>query len=141
VQGNVLATTTATVAFAYRPSASVKCTEGRWYNSKDKTCYNGLPQSVTLSFAGSPVTLPEQVIWSVQYNTTHFGPAPIGESAACFTESGGCGYDSLNIGTYSFPTAPFVGTDLNEDEIYVQSTYLESTGWTGFRPLGAISAK
>jgi len=135
--GAALATRTSTVAIAYRPSASTKCTDGRWYNTKDKTCYNGLPQTVTMSFSGQ--TLPAQVIWTVQYNTTHYGPAPIGETAACFTESGGCGYDSLNLGVFTFANSPFAGTDLDADKIF-RNGAMES-GWTGYRPLGALVTK
>jgi hypothetical protein len=56
---------------------------------------------------------------------------------------GGCGYDSLNIGVNSFPNAPFSGTDTNADQFFVNhqsdlAGALES-GWTGYRPLGAIS--
>ena len=39
--------------------------------------------------------------------------------------------------------APFVGTDLDEDQVFVDSTYLGDgdSGWTGYRPLGAITTK
>jgi hypothetical protein len=143
--GAVLATLTQTVAIAYRPSASAICVDtngdpdGRWYNKADKLCYNGLPQTVKMTLSSS-APLPDQVIWSVKYDTTHYGYSPIGEAAPCFTSGGGCGYDSLNIGMYSFQNAPFVGTDLDEDQIFVVSTYLTDTGWTGYRPLGAITA-
>ena len=33
--------------------------------------------------------------------------------------------DSLNVGVKSFPGAPFAGTDLDEDQIFVDSTYLD----------------
>lgn len=137
VPGAVLAQQTQTFAVAYRPSASPLCTSGKWYNSKDKTCYNGFPQIVQMNFTG--VTLPSQVIWSVSYNTTHYGSAPVGESAACFTSSGGCGYDSLNVGAESAPKAPFAGVDLNEDLAFVNGV-MES-GWTGYRPMGALVTK
>jgi hypothetical protein len=37
------------------------------------------------------------VVFRIAYNTTHFGYAPIGESASCYGTSGGCGFDSLNV--------------------------------------------
>jgi len=138
--GDVLAHKTETFAVKYRPSASSKCTgsdAGKWFNTEDRTCYNGAPQRVTTKFDGA-VTLPTTVMWSVAYNTTHSGNAPVGESAACYTSAGGCGYDSLNVGDLSFPNAPFVGTDLDEDKVLVDGV-MES-GWTGFRPLGTIVA-
>ena len=91
---------------------------------------------MTLSFADK-VALPANVIWTVEYNTSHYGPAPIGQNTACYGTSGGCGYDSLNIGLNSFPGAPFSGTDVNEDQVFINGTF--DSGWTGLRPLGAIA--
>jgi hypothetical protein len=136
--GTLLARQTQIVSIPYRPSASpTQCTGGRWYNSKDRTCYNGFPLTVTMAFSDG-TSLPSQVIWSVAFNTTTGGYTPVGP-AACNLSSGGCGYDSLNVGTYSFPTAPFVGTDINEDQVFWNG--VEQSGWTGYRPLGGIAAK
>jgi hypothetical protein len=135
--GPVLAQQTQTVNVLYRPSASDICGDGRWYNKGEKSCYNGLPQTIKMAFSGG--TLTSQVIWSVAYNTTHAGSAPIGEAAPCFTDDGGCGYDSLNVGTNSFATAPYAGTDINEDEAF-RNGVMES-GWTTWRPLGAIATR
>jgi hypothetical protein len=91
-----------------------------------------------VSFNGA-VTLPEQVIWSVSYNTTHAGPNPFGESAPCYAEDGGCGHDSLNVGAWSAPNAPFSGTDIDSDKAFVNGAL--ASGWTGNRPLGALVTK
>lgn len=139
-RGSLLATATETVQIAYRPSASPECVgtdAGKWYNSKDRTCYYGFPQVVELSMPS--VDLPDTVIWTVSYNTTHHGPAPVGESAPCYTSDGGCGYDSLNVGAKSFANAPFSGTDVDEDKVF-RNGAMES-GWTGFRPLATIVTK
>ncbi len=93
--GSVVASSTETFAIPFRPSASPKCTGGRWYDNALKACFNGLATNVTFAFSGQK--LPDAVTYGIAYNTTHYGYAPIGESAACFTSSGGCGYDSLNI--------------------------------------------
>jgi len=45
-------------------------------STKDHTCYNGFAQTVTITMPA--VTLPNQVIWSVAYNTSHSGYYPIG---------------------------------------------------------------
>jgi hypothetical protein len=143
--GAKLAEQNKTVAFDYRPSASSNCTginEGKWFNAADSTCNNGKIQTVKMDFAAG-VTLPEHVIWTVKYNTTHYGPAPIGEAAACFKASG-CGYDSLNIGVESFPNAPFTGTDLDENQVFVNGTMQTGPAndpWTGYRPLASIVTK
>lgn len=137
-KGSAIATRTQTVAVAYRPSASPMCTGGRWYNEKDATCYNGLPQTVKIDMSGLNASLSTNVMWAVSYNSSHYGPAPLGE-AACYTESGGCGYDSLNVGLFSFPNAPFAGTDVNADELLWDGAI--QLDWTGYRPLGAIVTK
>jgi hypothetical protein len=41
--------------------------------------------------------LPNSVVYGVVYNTTTYGPNPIGTSATCFSTAAGCPYDSLNI--------------------------------------------
>ena len=92
-----IAFATQTFAVPYRPSASVKCTgpdAGKWYQSSSKTCFNGLADNVTFSFAG--VTLPDTVVYGIVYNTSHYGLAPQGEATACYATAG-CPYDSLNI--------------------------------------------
>lgn len=123
---NRLATKTQTVAVAYRPSASTQCVgadAGKWYNSKDKTCYNGFPQTITMVM--DPTTLTDNVTWSVKYPTYNTNGAVSGPA------------DSLNVGAFSFPNAPYSGTDLNADEVFRNGAM--KTGWTGNRPLGAIT--
>lgn len=143
--GAVLATRTKTVAVQYRPSASPECTladAGKWYDSKDGTCYNGFAQTIKMHL--DDVTLPAQVIWSVKFNTTSYGEVPNGTDAPCFRSSGGCGYDSLNLGVWSFPGAPFSGTDINENQVFrngVMETGPAIDPWTGYRPLGTIVTK
>jgi hypothetical protein len=139
IAGALLATQTATVAVPYRPSASPSCVgddAGKWFNTSDKTCYNGFPQAVTMKFAGE--ALPSQVIWTVQYNTSTAGPTPVGP-AACITSAGGCGYDSLNVGSWSAPNAPYAGVDIAEDLAFRNGAM--EPGWTGFRPMGTIVVK
>jgi hypothetical protein len=108
--GVLLASATQTFNVSYRPSASAKCGDGRWYSSADKTCFNGLAQNVTFTNFTGNTTLPDTVVYGVTYNTTHYGSNPIGEGAACFTGPGGCFYDSLNVAVT--PNAPSIGTDL-----------------------------
>jgi hypothetical protein len=84
---------------------------------------------------------------TVAYNSTHYGPAPIGESASCFTSSGGCFYDSLNISTDG--PGGTVGSLLDPNGIYANyslsglgcaqnavpgSLALDTGCWAGFHP-------
>jgi hypothetical protein len=122
--GNVLASSTQTFAVPYRPSASPRCTgddAGKWYSSALKTCFNGYATDVTFNFSGN-VTLPSTVTYAVSYNSTHFGPNPVGEGAACYGTSGGCPYDSLNVALND--TYPSVGTPgYDADETVFGSPY------------------
>lgn len=140
-----IARVTRTVTFPYRPSADPTNCPGnpaQWYNPARGACANSIGKVVTFRFGGQ--TLPDQVVWTVAFNTTHSGYHPIGESATCFHESGGCPYDSLNVGATSFTGAPYAGIDLDEDIAYLSigspaGPLGPSSGWTGFRPLGAIT--
>ena len=135
----VLAQRVVAVTVPYRPSASAQCADGKWYNSKDRTCYNGFPQLVTVDMSQlGAAALPDQVVWSVQYNTTTSGYAPIG-NVACVSEPGGCGYDALNVGAFSYPGAPFAGIDVDVDVAFVDGAL--QSGWAGNRPLGAIATR
>lgn len=115
---SVVAQSTQTFAIPYRPSASEKCTDGRYWDNAVKDCFNGDAVSVTFPFAGE--TLPDGVVWKVEYNTSHYGPNPVGDSAACYTSSGGCGYDSLNI---ALAPETLIGTNPTPDAVYLNSPY------------------
>jgi len=143
--GSLVATSTQTFAIPYRPSANPACTGGRWSPDGGATCFNGYATPIAFTLTG--VTLPSPVIVSVAYNTSHYGYAPYGESTACYTSAGGCGYDSLNVGTNAAPT---VGSDPQPDDAYLNDVYgyeycdggvggagtfrLDAGCWTGFQP-------
>lgn len=99
--GALLVTQTKTFAIPYRPSTSPACASsgspGGWTADGGVTCTNGMVTPIT--FDPLAITLPTDLVITVAYNTTHYGYAPIGEGAPCFTGSGGCGYDSLNVGS------------------------------------------
>ncbi|MFJ3335559.1 hypothetical protein [Streptomyces sp. NPDC086766] len=139
-----LATLTRTVTFPYRPSsdpANCPRNPSQWYNPAGNRCQNSIGTVVTFDFSGQ--TLPDQVVWTVAFNTSHSGYDPIG-TAACSTEPGGCPYDSLNVGATSFPNAPYAGTDVDPDIAYLSTPPITGTlrpdsGFADFRPLGAIT--
>jgi len=97
--GNLLATQTKTFNVPYRPSSDhVRCPDGeRFYSQVDAACVHGLANVIVFDFTGPRPNLPPQTIVSLVYNTSHYGPHPIGQTAPCYTSSGGCGYDSLNV--------------------------------------------
>jgi hypothetical protein len=162
--GPSIATSTVNPDIPYRPSAdNTNCTgddAGKWFDHIAAACRYSYPDVITFNtwtfpHGSTSFTNGEKVIWTVQFNTTHAGYVPIGESTACFSSAVGCGYDSLNVGTKTFTnaatgftTAPYAGTDVDEDlafRSYDSPGYsgpvvplAAETGWTGFRPLGKI---
>ena len=100
--------------------------------------------------------MPDTTVYGIAYNTSHYGPNPIGPSAACYTSSGGCPYDSLNIGLAPRVT---VGSKPFPNTVYQNTVYasnycdngLDGVGvfrldsassacWTGYIPAVQFSA-
>ncbi|MEO6122974.1 MAG: fibronectin type III domain-containing protein, partial [Ilumatobacteraceae bacterium] len=144
--GDELASVTQTVSVPFRPSASAACGDGRW-QAADLVCRNGFGFTVDFDFIGTDTVLPEQVIWTIQYNTTNRGYNPVG--GPC---TNNCAYDSLNVGADSRGNAgAFVGVDIDPDAIFwnssfdfycdsmsVLNTLREDCDWTGNRPMATI---
>ena len=121
-RGAKIVTVTKTFSIKYRPSASALCTGanlGKWYQNSSKTCYNGLAQNITFNMQN--VTVPNSAIFGITYNTSHYGYAPIGQTASCYTSSGGCGYDSLNIALSEDPTNVTVGSNTYSGKLWQNS--------------------
>jgi hypothetical protein len=96
--GALIASSTQTFSIPFRPSSdNVNCVGGAWRQTSTGLCFNGLATNVTFDLSSLNVVLPDAVVFGVVYNTTHYGPAPIGQGAPCFSASGGCGYDALNV--------------------------------------------
>lgn len=133
-----LASVTTIQTIPYRPSAAETtgpcsgtdpngyAAGSRWFNPAGNggagACQYSIGKLLTFTFpAGIP--LPNDVIWTVAYNTSHSGYAPIasplGSGDACETSAGGCGYDSLNVGTKSYTGAPYAGTDDSEGVVFL----------------------
>ena len=99
-----LGTLTKTFDIPYRPSATpAQCTSApsKWYDQEDNKCYNGLAVPIKFELWNLGIEIPanQRVIVTVVWNSTSFGPEPIGTSAACYSTKAGCPYDSLNVGT------------------------------------------
>ncbi|MEP7158946.1 MAG: hypothetical protein ABI797_05930 [Chloroflexota bacterium] len=153
--GALAATKTQTFAIPYRPSADPDCTGGRWEESP-AVCYNGFATPITFDLASLNVTLPNNAIVSVAYNTSHYGYAPIGDSTACYTSSGGCGYDSLNVGVVDPALTQTSGTNPAPTDAYFNTSYapyycdlgaggvgvfrLDAGCWAGFKPALKVTA-
>lgn len=147
-----LAQVTETKNIPYRPSAnSTSCADPhQWFNAVTGLCENGFSSVQSFDFSGKNISISsgDKVIWTVAFNTSHYGYSPIGTATSCYTASGGCFYDSLNVGAKSHVNAPYSGVDLDSDVVYLSTTPASPpsspgplapvTGWTGYRPLGEI---
>ena len=126
--GALLGTITRTFAIPYRPSAdNIRCTgtnAGKWFSASDHTCYNGKATNITFNLKSLHLTLPNQIIFGVAYNTTHYGYSPR-VLAPCNTSPGGCGYDSLNVGIEDIAVSLSVGTNPAPNDAY-QYTLFDS---------------
>jgi hypothetical protein len=151
--GSLIKSDTETFSMPYRPTADdgTNCngaTAGEWWNGT--SCYKG--KAFTISFNLNGVTLPDNVIMSVAYNTSDYGAHPYGDTTACHATPQGCPYDSLNVGTNP---APSVGTPLpTANDAYWNTSYgpfycdggpggtfrLDSDCWTGYLPAFEIEA-
>ena len=153
--GSLVATKTQTFSIPYRPSENdFFCTlanDGKWWDGT--ACRNGLATPVTFTFPALPA-VPTNLIWTVAYDTTHHGYAPIGELAPCYTEPGGCGYDALNVGADSTAASLIAGVDVDADSLVWNTTFAPNytdggvggvgvnrfdTNWTGYRPTARIN--
>ena len=118
--GAPLATVTQSVNIPFRPSADPACTgpdAGKWLDGE--VCRNGFAFPVTLSFPGN-IVLPNAVVWTVAYNTSDYGNAPLGPTCVTGTN---CAYNALNVGAYSRDSSTaFAGVDLNDDSVFISST-------------------
>jgi hypothetical protein len=157
--GALLATKTQTVTIPYRPSADlINCTgsnAGKWYEASTGTCFNGKAANVTIDLSSPTVTLPNNVIVSVAYNTSHYGYAPIGQSPACYSTAAGCPYDSLNVAGTDLSTLT-VGSNPYPDDAYFNTQFgpfycdggtgpvgvfrLDAGCWTDFKPSIRVNA-
>jgi hypothetical protein len=162
--GALLATTTQTQTIPYRPSATPTCPANSgpapvgaaWFNPlapRGGACQNSIGKVLTFSFPAG-ITLPDQVIWTVAFNTSDYGSVPQ-RPQPCNSTSVGCPYDSLNVGDKTYPNAPYAGTDIDPNGVFLNSTSasaycdngaagtgflrLDTPCWTGFRPLGEIT--
>jgi hypothetical protein len=127
--GALLYTTTQTFQIPFRPSSDAPhCGPAgspggdgeQWYSAADNTCYHGFATIIGFELTG--LTVPDQVIVGLQYNTSDFGPVPQRPkpcNAQPAPDNDNCPYDSLNI---SVEGHALTGSNLVSTGIYVNWT-------------------
>lgn len=104
--GSVITTATQTKRVLWRPAADPTCANPTQWRASDSLCYNGYAFNLTFDLSSLGVTLPNDVIVGIAYNTQSYGAAPIGVDGP---------YNSLNVSAVGNVTA---GTDDNSDYVY-----------------------
>jgi uncharacterized protein YjdB len=156
--GSLLATVTQTQTIPFRPSADPTCPDPTKFRNSLNTISPGGCQSnirAVLTFTGFTLstgvtTLPNDVIWTVAFNTSNYGLMPM----PCGNSNPGCGYDSLNVGAQSFTGAPYAGTNTDPNGAFLNSLSpgaycpnttggtgvlrLDTGCWGPYTPLGEV---
>ncbi len=140
--GSVIGTVTQTKRVPWRPVADPTCaTPTAWRSPVDNLCYNGYAFNMSFDMSSLGVTLPNDVIVGIAYNTQTWGAAPMGVDGP---------YNSLNVSLTGNVTS---GTDDNADFVYWNTStagnytdggtagvgvFREDSGWATPSPFGSI---
>lgn len=116
--GALLASKTQQFFIPFRPSANpAQCNGGpQWYSAADGKCYNGYAFTIEFDFAALNVTLPNEIIFGVAYNTYTHGANPIGVNGP---------YSSLNVAVND-QAMPTIGADVEPEAMFQDSTWAEA---------------
>lgn len=147
--GALLGTKTQSFLIPWRPAADPTCPGGTAWKAGNGNCYNGYAFTITFDLRSLVLTLPDQVIVGVAYNTNTWGYQPIGSPGP---------YESLNVGTANVGgvgVPPSVGTDVEPDATFWNTmtaawyadngaggvgVFRRDTNWTNYAPAFQLSA-
>ena len=124
LRSSLIASHTQIFDIPWRPEGDASCGStgyGLRWRAPDGNCYNGMAFNITFDLSSLGVTLPDDVILAIAFNTQHYGAFPIGVSGP---------YNSLNLGLQGSIKA---GTDDNTDNIFLDSKWSGAYGsnWNG----------
>ncbi|MCC7127999.1 MAG: hypothetical protein IT192_04185 [Microbacteriaceae bacterium] len=118
IPGTLIKSVTKNAAIPFRPSADpTNCGGGSsaWFDGT--SCFNGFAFTLTWDLSSFNLTLPDDVIVSVAYNTRNYGASPEGGAEGP--------YDSLNVALST--VAPTVGTE-DATRVFWNTTFAGSGG-------------
>jgi hypothetical protein len=137
--GAVLATLSHAFLIPWRPEPHPASTSPlRPWRAANGKYYTGLAFNLTFDLGALGLTLPDEVIFGVSFNTQHQGDSPIGAPGP---------YDRLGVVVASTPPAP--GIDVDADAVFWRTTdaaayadggtagvniFRSDTGWTPYKP-------
>ncbi len=144
--GALLGTVTQTFLIPWRPEADLTCAGGTAWRAADNACYNGFAFSIEFDLRSLNLTLPNEVIFGIAYNTNTWGANPIGLNGP---------YESLNVGLVSAPPSPSVGVNVEADALFWNTmtpanysdggaggigTFRRDDNWTPYSPAVRLNA-
>lgn len=109
--GTVIATVSQNLRVPWRPEPSPACSDNKW-QAGDGSCNNGMAFEMSFDLTALNITVPNEIIYGLAYNTQSWGSPAIGTPGP---------YDSLNVGVGA--TAATIGTDVNDDAVFMKSTW------------------
>lgn len=110
----LLATTTQSVTIPWRPLADPTCPNGGTaWRASDGNCYNGIAFNAVFDLSSLNVTLPNDVIVGVAFNTADYGSVPIHLPGP---------YNSLNVGIPTNQTVT-VGNDADTSKVFWNTSH------------------
>ncbi len=119
--GSLITTKTINANIPFRPSYdAVNCTDpstnvpfgGKWFDAVRGVCTNGYAFNISYDFSLDNLTLPNNVIITLAYNTSVHGYSPIGMPGP---------YDSLNVSLATL--SPTTGTDTEPGVVFWNTTH------------------
>jgi hypothetical protein len=137
--GTLIKSVTQDFVMQWRPEADSTCPGGTAWRASNGTCYNGFAFNIVFDLSNEGITLPDEIIYGVAFNTQTWGYAPIGASGP---------YNSLNFALNNI-SGPSTGTDMEPDAVFWNTktaawysdggaggtgTFRRDTGWTGYVP-------
>jgi hypothetical protein len=131
--GSLINSTTQTFTIPYRPTADLTCNSTTQWRDTNDECFNGINHVVVFDATG--ITVPNNIIYSVSFNTQNYGTSPLGVNGP---------FNSLNV---SLSTgAALVGVNQNLDEVFWDTTYpwlyswIKASRWTvkHRKPVGIV---
>jgi hypothetical protein len=85
---------------------------GKWYDPVLAACVSGYAFDIEFDLSGAGVVVPDEVIFGIEYGTSHHGNNPIGQNGP---------YNSLNVSLTT--EAPSVGTDAEVGTLFWDTSH------------------
>jgi hypothetical protein len=99
-----------TFLIPWRPEPTTpNCTSNKFLDPSTGLCSNGLVFTITFQLDLIPLTVPDQIVLGIAYNTADYGPAPYG-SPGPYDDLAQVFWGNVTTGTRGSPTASWFNT-------------------------------